>query len=477
MDFSYLQVLLKKYSKLALTVTLFVTLLALLGSVVMRVVHPTFVSSCLILVYPSEEDRALLKEASIFGARQDVESTTLSKTQILLSKTVLESVAERLMATPSYQQEKPGMMERFLGAVTGAVGQTMTFLNYGPGRDMTELEEMVETLEKRVSVNIFPNSFVLEVKARASSAMASYQIVKQLSETYVEYTRSFNHDLAGESRRFIENEVSQLEQELHSAEDALRQFKENEDAPQLRTQGSDLISRESDLQAEYESITATLEELRAERRGLLQQMESVDREVSSRMVELNPMLQQLRLDLANKEIELASLLEVYTIEHQEAKAVESSIATLRETLAKEMEKILTREEFSTNPVYTDLANRLVRVETLLISQEARMVAVEDVLTGYDELLAELPAKETQLTRLKREVSALSENYLFLQEKLGEARLLEVAKLYDIRIVEPPVVPVRPVAPAILINTILGMLLGFLLSIAAIILLEYVRATR
>jgi uncharacterized protein involved in exopolysaccharide biosynthesis len=100
-----------------------------------------------------------------------------------------------------------------------------------------------------------------------------------------------------------------------------------------------------------------------------------------------------------------------------------------------------------------------------------------VLTRYDELLTDLPAKEAQLSRLTREVSALSENYLYLQEKLGEARLLEVAKLYDIRIVEPPVMPVRPVAPAILVNTILGMLLGFMLSIAAIILLEFLRASR
>ncbi len=477
MEVSYLQVLTRKYSKLLISITLFVGLLSLLGSVALRLVKPTFVSSCLILVYPSEEDRALLREQSVFGGRQDVESTTLSKTQIILSRTVLESVARKLMDSPALKEEAPGLATRAFGAVVAAAGNTLAFLNYGPGRETTELEDMIDTLEKKVSINIFPNSFVLEIQARATSSTLAYQITKNLSETYVEYTRSFNHDLAGESRRFIEAELSRLQTELYGVEEELRLFKESENAPQLRTQGADLISRESEYRAEYDSLWATLQELRAERDGLLGQLGKVDKEVSSRMVELNPTLQQLRFDLAEKEIELASLLEVYTSEHQQVKSVESSIATLRAALGGEMEKILTQEQFSANPVYTEMMNRLVRVETLLISQEARLSAVDEVLQRYDEMLADLPGKETHFTRLNRRMSALNTTYSLLQEKLGEARLLEVAKLYDIRIVEPPTLPVRPVSPAILVTTFLGLVLGFLLALATIILLEYLRASR
>ncbi len=477
MEVGYLQVLTKKYSKLLISITLFVGLLSLLGSVTMRLVKPTFVSSCLILVYPSEEDRSLLKEKSVFGGRQDVESTTLSKTQIILSRTVLESVARKMMDSPAMAEEKPGFATRAAGAVVAAVGNTLNFLNYGPGRETTELEEMVETLEQKVSINIFPNSFVLEIQARAISGTIAYQITRTLSETYVEYTRSFNHDLAGESRRFIENELARLETDLFAVEEELLQFNESEGTPHIGTQGTDLINRESEYQAEYDSLWATLQELRAEREGLLNQLEGVDKEVSSRMMELNPSLMKMRFELADAEVELASLMEVYTTEHQQVKAVQSSIVTLREALGGEMEKILTQEQFSTNPVYTEMMNRLVRVETLLISQEARLSALDEVLQRYDGLLADLPGKETHFTRLNRQLSALSATYGLLQEKLGEARLLEVAKLYDIRIVEPPTLPVRPVSPAILVTTFLGLVLGFLLSLATIILLEYFRASR
>jgi uncharacterized protein involved in exopolysaccharide biosynthesis len=477
MEASYLQVLLRKYSKLLVSVTLFVGLLSLLGSVVLRIVNPTFVSSCLILVYPSEEDRALLKERSIFGGRQDVESITLSKTEIILSRTVLETVARKLMAGEALEKEAPDFLTRAVGAAVSTAAQAVSFLNYGPSRELTEVEDMIETLQKKVSINIFPNSFILEIQARSTSAEAAYQIAKNLSETYVEYTRSFNHDLAGESRRFIETELSRLETDLYTAEDELRRFKEGEDAPQLRTQGTELISQEGDYRVEYDSLWATLKELRAERDGLLKQLGSVDKEVSSRMMELNPTLQQLRFDLAEKEVEMASLLEIYTEEHQLVMAATSSIATLREALSGEMEKILTQEQFSTNPVYTEMMNRLVRVETLLISQEARLSALDEVLKKYDEMLADLPGKEVHFTRLNRQVTALSDTYNLLQEKLGEARLLEVAKLYDIRIVEPPIIPVRPASPAILINVLLGLLIGFLLALAAVILLEYTRSTR
>jgi len=477
MEVSYLQVLLKKYSKLLISVTLFVGLLALLGSVALRMVRPTFVSSCLILVYPSEEDRALLRERAIFGGRQDVESTTLSKTQIILSKTVLEVVATRLMASEVFEEEAPGLVTRAFGAVVSAASKTVSFLNYGPARETTELEEMIENLESKISVNIFPNSFVLEIQARATSGPIAYHMVKNLSETYVEYTRSFNHELASEGRRFVETELSRLETELFSAEEELRRFKENEDAPHIMTQGADLISRESDYRAEYDSLWATLQELRAERKELLKQLESVDKEVSSRMIELNPILQQLRFDLSDKEMELASLLEIYTSEHQNVKAVESAIASLREAVGREMDKILTQEQISANPVYTEMVNRLVRVETLLISQEVRLGAVDEVLQKYKEMLSELPVLMVNHGRLTRHVAALSDTYRLLQGKLGEARLLEIAKLYDIRIVEPPSRPVRPVSPAILLNMMLGLALGFLLSLAAVILFEYLRVAR
>lgn len=477
MEVSYLQVLLNKYSKLLISVTLFVGLLALLGSVVVRIVNPTFVSSCLILVYPSEEDRALLREKSVFGGRQDVESTTLSKTQIILSRTVLERVAQKLQDSPAMDEAQPGAMSRAFGAVASMAGKFLAFLNYGPGRELSELERVVKTLEKKVSVNVFPNSFVLEIQARATSSAVAYHIVKNLSETYVEYTRTFNHELAGESRRFIEGELASLEQELHSAEEKLQRFKETETMPHLRTQGNDLITRESEYRAEYDSLWATLQELRAEREGLHRQMEGVDKEVTSSMVETNPLLQQLRFDLAEKEVELASLLEIYTAEHQRVKAVESSIATLRDALGQEMESVLSHQQTTANPVYTEMMNRLVRVETLLISQEARLAAVDEVLQRYSGMLADLPVKEVNFNRLSREVAALGDAYKLLQEKLGEARLLEVAKLYDIRIVEPPTMPIRPASPAILVNTILGLILGLLLAIAAVILLEYTRASR
>jgi len=146
-------------------------------------------------------------------------------------------------------------------------------------------------------------------------------------------------------------------------------------------------------------------------------------------------------------------------------------------LGQEMESVLSHQQTTANPVYTEMMNRLVRVETLLISQEARLAAVDEVLQRYSRMLAELPVKEVNFNRLSREVAALGDAYKLLQEKLGEARLLEVAKLYDIRIVEPPTMPIRPASPAILVNTILGLILGLLLAIAAVILLEYTRASR
>jgi len=333
---------------------------------------------------------------------------------------------------------------------------------------------MVRSLEKKVSINVFPNSFVLEIRARTTSAVVAYQIAKTLSETYVEYTRSFNHEIAGESRRFVENELARLEEELHIAEEEFQLFKEVEDVPHLRTQGNDLLVKEAEYQSEYDALWATLQELRAERKSLLRQMENVDQEVSSQMVELNPILQQLRFDLAENETELSSLLEIYTSEHQKVKSVESSIATLREAASQEMDKILTQEQISTNPVYTEMMNRLIRVETLLISQEARLDAVDEVRQRYSDIVKELPGKEVHFARLNRRVASLSDTYNILQAKLGEARLLEVAKLYDIRIVETPIVPVRPVSPAILVNTILGLLLGFILAIATVVALEYLR---
>lgn len=83
-----------------------------------------------------------------------------------------------------------------------------------------------------------------------------------------------------------------------------------------------------------------------------------------------------------------------------------------------------------------------------------------------------PAKEAELARLQTELTQLRQSLAYLLQSFESIRLAEAQSTNNIVVVEPATQPISPVRPRTLQNTLLGAVIGLMLSIGLVFLIEY-----
>ena len=83
-----------------------------------------------------------------------------------------------------------------------------------------------------------------------------------------------------------------------------------------------------------------------------------------------------------------------------------------------------------------------------------------------------PAGESELARLQTELTQLRQSLTYLLQSYENIRLAEAQSTSNIVVVEPATLPLLPIRPRTVQNTLLGALVGLLLSIGLVFLIEY-----
>jgi polysaccharide biosynthesis transport protein len=83
-----------------------------------------------------------------------------------------------------------------------------------------------------------------------------------------------------------------------------------------------------------------------------------------------------------------------------------------------------------------------------------------------------PSKETELARLQTELTQLRQSLAYLLQSYESIRLAEAQSTSNIVAVEEATEPTTPIRPRIPQNTLLGALIGLMLSIGVVFLIEY-----
>ncbi|MEO8453196.1 MAG: GNVR domain-containing protein, partial [Gemmatimonadota bacterium] len=252
----------------------------------------------------------------------------------------------------------------------------------------------------------------------------------------------------GSAVKFLRQQVTTLGTQLRNAEDALRSYRERAgvvDAPeQARTQVGRLTQTQADrgaVEAERQALAMLLEQIRSDSSRALPGGEGPSRRlVSFPTLFRNQAASQLLGSLAQVENERAALLMRRTPQDPDVQML-------------------------TNRVH-QLESQLEGVaETYLQGLTNQVASLDKVGRGFGRALDSLPRKETQTSRLEREVRVQQDLYTLIQTRLKEAEITQAMEDPTVRIVDAAVVPDRPLRPKPLINFALSLVLGTMLGMA------------
>ncbi len=355
--------------------------------------------------------------------------------------------------------------------------------------------EQGDYLSLRAAGGLIRNNMEVEPKRDTDILILSYQAPTPFEAAYVanaiadEFKRmnvEASRSEVTEMRDFIEERLAVKRQELRLSEERLRDYQEREKVASLDEETNELVSRLAEVESKLEEARVELHANLELKKSLEEQLQERKARLSGEISEIStPYLTTLQNQLAEAEAEKAIYLTAIESEQNidkrnfegKVRQYDERIKALRQKLKEEANKISTSNMVQ-DPLKLaqELVNRLLRVEAEIKASTAKIDALQDVVSSYDQRLKGLPDKVLQLARLERRRQVDEQTYIMLTQKLEEAKIQVAAKQKNVRIIDEAIEPFSPVKPNRKLNIMLGALIGIGLGVGIVFLMEYMDST-
>ncbi|PYN76703.1 MAG: hypothetical protein DMD97_10735 [Candidatus Rokuibacteriota bacterium] len=373
---------------------------------------PYFQASTAVKFEQSTQMSGLLVEVLSYSSADSIE------TQVTLIKSypILEDVAKRLGRLPQT-----------------ASGEAM--------RESKGYWAALDSISERLKIARIPNTSILEITATSTNSREVRDLANAVAEAYRDYSKSLRNLRVTEARRFIENQLREVEGRVKRAENDVWAFREANRIIAPGAESTVLLSIFTQVRGDIEKARQQRTELEV----MQQRLSRMDPANTTERVFIdtaNPAMQKLQATYSELLLERNSLALEVTERHPRLQALDDRMREvrleMRREVAAQIAMLRNREE---------LLNRQVGE----LQQKNR----------------ELPTVELALQRLQREAKTNDELLALLKTKHQEALIKEAEKIEEVTIVRPAAEPEAPIGGetthAVLVGGLLGLFLGLVFA--------------
>ena len=334
------------------------------------------------------------------------------------------------------------------------LGETVVALNPALRRDppaririaVVPYRAAVAAVQKELEV-ASPAPQIASIAYRSTDPFLAAAVPNAVVSSFVQYRSHTNRSENSSAVNFLADQVDSYGRQLREAEVALQRYREAAQVVSPEQEASENVRRLAELQAQRDQLRAERDALanliaqvrsrnRADNgsRSPYRQLASYPEFLTNRAV------QDILQTLTDLENQRAELLVRRTSESLDVRGIDSRIAELEEQL------------YQTATNYLD-------------SQDNQLQSLNASLARFGSQLEAIPAREVTFARLTRQEKLLEQLYTLLQTRLKEKQIQEAAELGDVRIIDPALVPEKPVYPKPVLNLLAAVGLGLLTGIA------------
>ncbi|AJP48836.1 chain length-determining protein [Rugosibacter aromaticivorans] len=294
------------------------------------------------------------------------------------------------------------------------------------------------------------------------------KVVSSLTTIFVESGLGGNQSDSDSARKFIDDQIKVYQQKLEVAESLLKKFRLEHIDAQLDSE-KDGGGRLNDLSNQLSQARLELREAENARSSLRQQILGVDGAGGSSGIISVPEIDS-RIDAMKQNLDV--LLQKFTEDYPDVRGARRVIKDLEEQKKREIES--RRKQAASNvssltnsdSVSPQLKAALVTAESQIASLRARVAEYEARYARAIGNVKRLPEVEAEYAQLNRDYGIIKKNYDELVQRRESASISEgmssVSSVAEFRLIDPPRVSPKPVAP----NRMALLPLALLASLAA-----------
>jgi uncharacterized protein involved in exopolysaccharide biosynthesis len=408
------------------------------------------------LVSPDLENDTIAKQGVV--ARPVTQEDLNSEVELLTSTFLIEQAIADLR--PPASPHGPGAS--LLNAASLAL--SLPDLGYGSLHDtpvMTAHDRWALKLERNLHPSVIKLSDIIEVSFTAHDPVWSHDFLSRLLDQYLAYHAGLSSDPQAE--KFFDKQAHLLQARLDAAEEQVRQFEVQSGITDLQSQKQALVTRLSDLQIQYNRSGAELAAAREELSTLDGQLRAVPERIGKEVRSVqNVALEQLKPQVMQLKAERAELLSRYQPTSQRIQEIDAKLAAAQRILDAENHLEVQEKSSDINPVWVSLDTTREQAKTSAAASEATQGALQSEMQKAHEDLTRMTDDGVELERLQRQAATQREAYLSYVRKSEEARTahaLNLSKILNVSVAQPPSQPLRPVNPKVWLNLLAGLILA------------------
>lgn len=335
-------------------------------------------------------------------------------------------------------------------------------------------EQQQDALKKFRSTSVTPirGTEVIQIAISSPSADASVAMVNAICQTFLEQGQEDNSQLYKGTAQYVERQLKDVEKNLTQVSQKLMRFKQTHNIVDLGIEGQKRIEQLSlitaqlqQAQTEKQAGDAQVARLQSNLRSLAPMVESSSTSVAS------PVVQQLKQQLTQYEVQRLSLLQEFTPQSPEYKALEEQISALKKRLNQEAATVVGTTSRSSNPVYEQVLRDISTAQAQAWANESRSGALTREVARLQTSLKQLPARQYELGQLEMRERTLQAVYQSLADKYETLRISEQAPFTNAKVLSGAERATQ-VSPRWTRNLPLGFVVGLLLAVGIAALLEF-----
>ncbi len=330
-------------------------------------------------------------------------------------------------------------------------------------------------LASLINISGSTDTNMMTITVEYSDPAVARDIANKLVEVFKEKNQQINRADLSSATSFISKQLETVKVNLAELEDKLLAYKMENGVVLPEEYGKKILGQLTELETNRAEAQLNIEEAQLALIETRKQFTQEEREIiSAKTISNNPVVSRNREKLVNLEIELAGLLEIYTEKHPRVIEISRQIDEVKGVLSTAVGEIISSRTETLNPLYQTLKQKIISLETTLITAGAKVNGLEQRIGELEIELNKLPTKELDLARLQRESKVAENIYLILMERREEIQIQEAMQSSDIVVVDPAIVRENqsPIEPRTKLNVVIAAFLAIFIGVFIIFVIEY-----
>ncbi len=331
------------------------------------------------------------------------------------------------------------------------------FFKPEPGQTVSH-EGLVSKLATMVDVKLRKGTRLIDIKVEHTDPEITEVVGRSLVEQYLQQNNEQNSFASQIANDFLLGEARDLKDKLEAAEMALQGYKEEMQSVSLEDRQNVVVQSLKDLSLKATDAKSQRIVSEAAYEQIQQYTNSVDALLGVAVVANDQNVADIRKDIGRLESEFANLSQRYRAKHPKYIQAVSQLQSRREAL--------------TNAVLSVADSVRATYESAKLAEHA----LEKERRVQETAALALNKKAIRYRVLEREVESNKALYQSVLNRIKETSIAKNIKPNRVRVVQPAVVPERPIKPQKIKIAILGLFGGLATGIMLALLLNFLDLT-